>query len=138
MGKRLLVIGTGDEEKRLRAVAGPSVEFLGWQSDAQIRDLLARCRALIFPGEEDFGIVPVEAMASGRPVLALGRGGALDTMQPDINGLTFADQTLESLIDGLKRLEAWLPHFDPRAAIASAARFAPPVFDAGILAATAA
>src|SRR5205085_9488910 len=76
----LLVIGTGQDERRLKKLAGPSVRFLGWQSDEQIRDHLRRCRALLFPGEEDFGIVPVEALACGAPVIALGVGGAAETV----------------------------------------------------------
>jgi glycosyltransferase involved in cell wall biosynthesis len=137
LGWPLLMVGDGEMSRAVRRLAGEHITIVPRMTFDELRAAYARCRALVFTAEEDFGIVPVEAMASGRPVLALGRGGALDTMQPDVNGLTFEDQTLESLIDGLKRLEAWLPHFDPRAAIASAARFAPPVFDAGILAATA-
>src|SRR5262245_39977326 len=80
LGRRLVVVGTGPEERRLRPLAGPHVEFLGWRDDADVADLYARCRALIFPAIEDFGITPLEAMASGRPVIALGRGGALETV----------------------------------------------------------
>src|SRR5204863_1523122 len=78
----LVVIGSGQDEQRLRALAGPETTFLGWQPDEVIRDQLRRCRALLFPGEEDFGIVPVEAMACGAPVIALGRGGATETVVP--------------------------------------------------------
>src|SRR6266700_7414778 len=80
LGRRLLVVGTGPEEQRLRALAGPGVEFLGWRSDAEVASLYRRCRAVLFPGEEDFGIVPLEAMAAGRPVIALAAGGALETV----------------------------------------------------------
>ena len=76
LGRPLVVVGTGQDEGRLRRLAGPSVRFLGWRSDEAIRDLMRRCKALLFPGEEDFGIVPVEAMACGTPVIAYGRGGA--------------------------------------------------------------
>ena len=82
LGRRLLVVGTGPEEERLRAAAGPTVEFLGWRSDAEVAELYARCRALLFPTVEDFGITPLEAMAAGRPVIALGQGGALETVVP--------------------------------------------------------
>src|SRR5206468_10460589 len=80
LGRRLLVVGTGPEERRLRALAGPGVEFLGWRSDTEIASPYRRCRAVLFPGEEDFGIVPPEAMAAGRPVIALAAGGALETV----------------------------------------------------------
>src|SRR5204863_9011859 len=78
----LVVIGSGQDEGRLRALAGPDVTFLGWQPDEVIREHFRRCKALLFPGEEDFGIVPVEAMACGAPVIAFGRGGATETVRP--------------------------------------------------------
>jgi hypothetical protein len=81
LGRRLVVVGTGPEEAKLRAMAGPTVELLGWRDDAETAKLYARCRALIFPTLEDFGITPLEAMASGRPVIA-GTGGALETVVP--------------------------------------------------------
>src|SRR4029077_838714 len=100
--QRLIVIGTGQDERRLRALAGPTVRFLGWQPDTVIRDHLRRCRALLFPGEEDFGIVPVEGQAGGPPVIAFGRGGATETVIPldrdstsAPTGLWFAQQTVE-------------------------------------------
>src|SRR5262249_62223765 len=73
-GRRLLVAGTGPEARRLAAIAGPTVEFLGRRSDTEIAQLYARCRAVLFPPVEEFGIVPLEAMASGRPVVAVGAG----------------------------------------------------------------
>jgi glycosyltransferase involved in cell wall biosynthesis len=82
LGRHLVIIGVGQDEARLRALAGPSVRFLGWQPDTVIRDYLRRCRALLFPGEEDFGIVPVEAQACGAPVIAFGRGGATESVTP--------------------------------------------------------
>ncbi|MBI3327345.1 MAG: glycosyltransferase [Nitrospinae bacterium] len=78
----LKVVGWGPEEGRLQKLAGPTVEFLGRRSDAELAHLYARCRALIFPGEEDFGIVPLEAQAAGRPVIAYGKGGVLETVIP--------------------------------------------------------
>src|SRR5439155_10765056 len=78
--RRLVVVGTGPEEARLRALAGPTVTFLGWRLDAEIAALYARCRALLFPAVEDFGITPLEAAAPGRPTIALAAGGALETM----------------------------------------------------------
>ena len=76
LGRRLVVIGTGPLLERLRATAGPTVELLGWRDDATVRDYMRRCRALLFCGAEDFGLVPVEAQAAGRPVIAYAAGGA--------------------------------------------------------------
>ena len=73
LGRRLLIVGSGPEEARLRAMAGPSVTFLGWRPDAEVAELYARCRAVLFPAVEDYGIVPLEAAAAGRPTLALAR-----------------------------------------------------------------
>ena len=82
------MIGEGPERARLQRLAGPTVRFLGWQPDEVIRDHYRRCRALLFPGEEDFGIVPVEALACGAPVIALGRGGAPRRSTPGSAGPT--------------------------------------------------
>ena len=83
LGYPLRIIGTGPDMSYLRTLAFPNVQFLGWLSDEQIRSHYAQCRALIFPGEEDFGIVPLEAQAMGCPVIALGKGGALETVIPE-------------------------------------------------------
>jgi glycosyltransferase involved in cell wall biosynthesis len=120
LGRRLLVVGTGPEERRLRALAGPTVEFLGWRDDSEIAELYAGCRALIFPTLEDFGITPLEAMAAGRPVIAFGQGGARETVvapggaEPP-TGLFFADQTVDALVDGIRRLESGQYRFEPKA-----------------------
>jgi len=82
LGVPLKIIGHGQDEKRLKQMAGPSVEFLGWQPDYRVREFYSRCLAVLFPGEEDFGIVPLEAMAAGKPVIAYGKGGALETVIP--------------------------------------------------------
>jgi glycosyltransferase involved in cell wall biosynthesis len=124
----LLIIGSGQDEKRLRALAGPTVHFLGWQPDAAIRDHLRRCRALLFPGEEDFGIVPVEANACGAPVIAFGRGGATETIVPpgageEPTGLWFADQTAECFSDAVLAFEAQAGEFAPTALRRQAQRF---------------
>ena len=100
----LVVAGDGPELGRLRALAGPTVRFETAVSDARYRALLAHSTALIFPGEEDFGIVPVEAMAAGVPVVAFGRGGALDTVTDGVTGIVFAEQSTRSLADALGRL----------------------------------
>ncbi len=139
MKRPLKIIGKGQEEARLRKLAGPTVEFLGWQPDEVVRDHYARCRALLFPGEEDFGIVPLEAMACGKPVIAFGRGGALETVRPLASqpvlanetsfgnspdhahgsgaptGVFFLDPSTESLVQAMESFEGRRTEFDPRA-----------------------
>jgi glycosyltransferase involved in cell wall biosynthesis len=115
LGEKLVVVGEGGEMERLRGMAGPTVEFTGWRSDPEISEYYAACRALLFPGEEDFGIVPVEAIATGKPVVAYGRGGALETVLtgPSLRtGVLFREQTVESLIRGM--LEVREREFDRR------------------------
>lgn len=135
LGRSLVVIGTGQDERRLRALAGPTVQFLGWQPDEVIREQLQSCRALLFPGEEDFGLVPVEAQACGAPVIALGRGGATETVIPlptrgtsqrssaEPTGIWFEDPVEESLIAGIQTFEANASMFRPQAARKNALRF---------------
>ncbi len=112
-GRRLLVIGDGPDRARLQALAGPTVFFLGRLSDRDVNQYASRCRALIFPGEEDFGMAPLEVNAAGRPVVAYGAGGATETVVEGMNGLLFWEQTTESLLEALERFEfrCW----DPRA-----------------------
>lgn len=105
MDRRLIVIGDGPDAKQLRDIAGPKVEFLGRVPDDILAEHYARCRALLFPGEEDFGIVPVEAMAAGAPVIAFGRGGVKDSVIPDVTGVFFDEQTPAGLIGGIARFE---------------------------------
>lgn len=128
MGKPLKIIGAGQDERRLRALAGSTIEFLGWQPDSVVRDYYAACRALVFPGEEDFGIVPLEAMACGKPVIAYGKGGALETVVPlnpnrelrttnrePPTGVFFYEQTAEAFIEAVRLFERHEAHFDPQA-----------------------
>ncbi|MEJ7764772.1 MAG: glycosyltransferase, partial [Acidimicrobiales bacterium] len=105
-GYPLVVAGSGPDESRLRAMAGPSVHFTGRIDDRSYRDLLAGATALLFPGEEDFGIVPVEAQAAGCPVVALGRGGALDTVSDGETGVLFPEPTVASLREGIESVLA--------------------------------
>ena len=133
LGARLVVVGSGPEEARLRALAGPTVEFLGWRSDAETAELYARCRALLFPTLEDFGITPLEAMAAGRPVIALGQGGALETVVPPggaepPTGLFFERQTVEDLVGAIRRFESGAVHFEPKALRRRAEAFDRPLF----------
>ncbi|MGI3900116.1 MAG: glycosyltransferase [Janthinobacterium lividum] len=119
--RNLVVIGGGEMLAELRALAGPTVSILGPQPFAALQHHYARCLGLIFPGEEDFGIVPVEAMASGRPVIAFGRGGATETVIEGVTGTFFQEQTVEALLDAVARCEAM--SFDPVAAVDHAAAF---------------
>ncbi len=127
-GKKLVIIGTGQDEARLRRMAGPHVTFLGWQPDEVIRGHLQRCQALLFPGEEDFGIVPVEAMACGTPVIAYGKGGATETVicpasGREPTGLWFEEQSAECLAEALRTFERQRTEFSPLAARRQAQRF---------------
>jgi glycosyltransferase involved in cell wall biosynthesis len=132
-GRRLLVVGRGPEEARLRALAGPTVTFLGWRSDAEVAQLYARCRAVLFPAVEDFGIVPLEAAAAGRPTLALAQGGALETMVGLEAGapptaVFFGEQTVDALAGAIATFEAAAHRFEPKALRAHAAGFDRPRF----------
>jgi glycosyltransferase involved in cell wall biosynthesis len=134
-GERLIVVGEGEELKRLRAIAGPTVEFTGWKSNEEIRNYYAGCRAVLFPGEEDFGIVPVEAMATGKPVVAFARGGALETVletQELRTGVLFHQQTVDALVGALRKVRE--TEFDAAAMRSFALSFDREVFKARIMA----
>ena len=139
LGRKLVVIGSGQDAAKLRAKAGSEIHFLGWQSDAAIRDHLRRAKALLFPGEEDFGIVPVEAQACGCPVIALGRGGATETVRPlgnapDPTGVFFGEQTVDAVADAIERFERDADRFDPRSARRQAVLFRKERFEAELFA----
>ena len=106
LGLPLRIVGIGPDLPALKRIAGPTIQFLGRLSDQEVAQELARCKALIFPGEEDFGLTPVECMASGRPVVAYGAGGALETVVEGETGLFFREQTVDSLVKALKAMEA--------------------------------
>lgn len=130
LNKRLLIVGDGEQRKDLQRRAGPSVEFLGRVDFSELKQHFAACKALIFPGAEDFGMIPVEVMASGRPVIAYGKGGALDTIIDGATGLLFQDQSIDSLLDAIERFEA--SEFDRDVIQAHAAKFGPDEFRAKI------
>ena len=105
MKLKLVVIGSGEMLEEVRRLAGPTVTVLGSQPFDVLKQHYARCRALIFPGEEDFGMVPVEAMASGRPVVAFGRGGATETVSPGLSGVFFFEQTVDAISSAVRSLD---------------------------------
>ncbi len=121
LGLPLLIAGKGRDRERLEALAGPTVQFLGYVPDDDLPDLLARCRAFIFPGLEDFGIAPVQAQAAGRPVIAYRGGGALDTVIPGQTGEFFTEPTVDALCAVLEAFDA--SRYDPAALRAHAMRF---------------
>lgn len=127
-GRRLKVIGTGNQIETLKTLAAgkANIEFLGRVSDEDLRRAYAHARALLFPGVEDFGIVPLEAQAAGTPVIAYGVGGARETVIEGETGLFFGHQTVDSLCGAIETLESRT--WDPRACQANAARFKPDVF----------
>ena len=130
MRRKLVVIGGGEMLDRIRRLAGPTITVLGPAPFADLRHHYARCQALIFPGEEDFGIVPVEAMASGRPVIAYGRGGATETVRPGVSGVLFDEQTVDALINAVEGFRD--SGFDPAAIVRHARGFSRDVFMAGM------
>ena len=124
--RELVIAGDGPELAKLRAMAGPNVRFVGPQDRDGVRDLLARCHAYVVPGDEPFGIAPVEAMAAGKPVVAFRAGGALETMVDGTTGVLFDEQTPDALVDALNRLDGLT--FDPAIIRQNAERFSPEVF----------
>ena len=119
--RRLVIVGEGRDEKELKAIAGPTIEFLGRVSSGALAELYSRSRAFLFSADEDFGIVSVEAQSYGRPVIAYGRGGSLETVRVDDldgeadTGLLFSDQTPASLVDAIRRFESQEDRFIPSA-----------------------
>jgi glycosyltransferase involved in cell wall biosynthesis len=124
-GRRLKIVGEGPEYRTLRRMASPNVEFCGRVSAGELRELYARCRALLMPGEEDFGMVAVEAMASGKAVVALGRGGVLESVpaQPPMAGVLYSEPGQAALQEALRRFEEIEGGIAPRELQAWAARF---------------
>jgi glycosyltransferase involved in cell wall biosynthesis len=140
----LIVIGVGPDRPKLERSASSAITFLGWQPDAVVRDYYRRCEALIFPGEEDFGIVPVEAQACGKPVIAFGKGGILETViaingstalespTPSPTGVFFYEAAVEALCDAVSLCRHHMAAFDPAAIRQNALRFDRPEFKARI------
>lgn len=126
LGLPLKIVGRGRQAAELQALAKPNIEFLGAVSDARLKELYARCKGFIFPGQEDFGIAPLEAQASGRPVIAYSAGGALETVVPRITGEFFMDQSAESLAQVIDRFDS--EDYDPAAIRRHAEKFDVEVF----------
>jgi glycosyltransferase involved in cell wall biosynthesis len=105
LGRKLVVIGSGTALESLKAQAGPTIQFLGRVPDEEVEFHVSRCRALIFPGEEDFGMAPLEVAAAGRPTIAFRAGGAIETVVEDVTGVFFDEQTTEALVDAIERFE---------------------------------
>jgi glycosyltransferase involved in cell wall biosynthesis len=138
----VLIIGSGPEEARLRGLDRGNVEFAGWRSREELRDAYRDCRALLFPGEEDFGLTPVEAMACGRPVIGYARGGLSESVVPPGNpggapatGILFDGQDVDSLVAAVRRFEESPRLVDPGACRRRALDFAPGIFEARMRAA---
>ena len=114
--RQLVIVGDGPERERLESLAGPTVRLTGWLPRAELIDLFARCHAYVVPGEEDFGIAPVEAMAAGKPVVALARGGVAETVVDGVTGVLFDEQSPAALEQALERLDSLAldPHGHPR------------------------
>jgi glycosyltransferase involved in cell wall biosynthesis len=129
-GVALTIVGDGPERSHLESLAGDGVELVGRKSDDEVRELYRTSIATILPGEEDFGIVPVEAQACGRPVVALGRGGALDTVVPGVTGLLVPDLTVDALAGSLR--DAASRHWNSAAIRLNAERFSRETFTRGI------
>lgn len=126
LGYPLVIIGDGSQRSYLEKMARPNIRFLGRQPDDVVRHHLQHARAFVFPGEEDFGITPVEAQAAGCPVIAYGSGGVVDTVRDGQTGVLFSPQTVEALIQAIKRMEGIT--FDPLILLSHAKRFERAVF----------
>jgi glycosyltransferase involved in cell wall biosynthesis len=135
--RKLILVGDGPEMGKIRSKAGPNVEFVGYQSAAVVRKYLANARAFIFPSEEDFGIVPVEAQACGTPVIAFGRGGALETVVPagtgrPATGLFFHQQSAQAIREAVQQFEATAGQFDAEQICLHAQSFSIPSFKSAL------
>ena len=135
----LKIVGEGPLRTRLQKLAQPNIEFLGWLNDHDLAVVYRHCQALVFPGEEDFGITPLEAQASGRPVIAYGRGGALETVMPldtdnitPATGIFFSQPTVEGLVAAVELYQRHRERFEPATIRHHAAKFSGERFKAEI------
>ncbi|MCD6452244.1 MAG: glycosyltransferase [Acidobacteria bacterium] len=130
LGLPLLIVGEGPESRRLRKMAKENIRFLGRVSDEKLRELYRGCRALIFPAEEDFGIAPLEAQACGRPVIAYGKGGVLETVIPEETGVLFPEQSVPAMVSAVDKFQRL--GFNKEVIRKNALRFSPERFKEGI------
>lgn len=121
--KKLIIIGDGPDFDKVKKVSGRNVELLGWRDDDVLKDYMSRAKAFIFAAEEDFGIVPVEAQACGTPVIAFGKGGAVETVIDGVTGSFFNEQSVESIVDAVNRFENNYSNFSPEKIRQNAERF---------------
>ncbi|TNE95263.1 MAG: glycosyltransferase family 4 protein [Gammaproteobacteria bacterium] len=135
MGLPLVVIGEGELFDKLQAMANPNITMMGRQPFSVVRDFLQRCRGVIHPGLEDFGIVPVEAMAAGAPVIAYGKGGALETVIHNKTGILFNEQKIQAIIEAVQKIEQGKVSFDPSVLHQHATGFDKAVFKQNFLSA---
>jgi glycosyltransferase involved in cell wall biosynthesis len=126
----LIVVGEGRDRKRLERMSSPNIKFTGWLPDGEVATYVSHCRALIFPGREDFGIAPLEAMACGRPVIAYAAGGALETVIDGTMGILFKEQTPEALAEAVRGFGQ--TNFDPRIIRAHATKYDRHIFQSQI------
>jgi glycosyltransferase involved in cell wall biosynthesis len=123
LGRRLVIVGGGQENRKLRRLAKNTTEFLGRVSNEELAGIYSSAQALLFPGEEDFGITPLESMASGRPVIAFERGGVTESVVADETGVFFQEQSAEALSNAILRYESMRDTFEPSRLRARAAQF---------------
>lgn len=129
LNKHLIIAGEGSDKNRLEIMAdSKNIEFLGYVSEEKYRDLLSNCKAFIFPGEEDFGLTPIEAMASGRPVIAYNKGGVTETVIEGKTGLFFNEPTADSLISTINKFEKNIKNFNPNTCRTRAEEFSEEIF----------
>lgn len=132
LGKRLVIIGDGPDKGRLKRMAAENIDFLGFKDDELVKEYMENCRAFIFPGEEDFGIAPIEAMACGKPVLAYRKGGLTESMEEGVTGEFFDEATVASMEEGLTQLLIHEGKYDAKAIAKHAEQFSRKRFEKAI------